>query len=116
VEQDGAPFAEPPIPGNELIQPLASPRALMQEAQAMRNCVAAYSSWVRSGWAYVYHVDLPQQECTLSLVPAGTGRWQVGELKSFANHEPSARALKSVREWLAGHPAGAVDGPRVAPV
>ena len=99
------PFDEPPVPGNDLIRPLRFESELRLEGDAMRNCVGSYSLLVRQGEAYLYHLDLPGEACTLSLSP-GPGDdkvWHLRELKAFANQRPSPLAKKTVLKWLQNH-------------
>jgi len=94
------PFGQPPFPAEGPIRPLLTEADLRREGAEMRNCVGSYGELVRFGKAYIYHVDLDRESCTLSLAPDFGRGWRVRELKSFANRKASYQAQKLVHEWL----------------
>jgi hypothetical protein len=100
VELNTEPFAQPPLPEVPGLQALRDELALRAEAQSMANCVASYADWVRQGFAYIYHLDLPVEPCTLSLFRGAGDRWRLGELRGFANRQPSRGARAWVSQWL----------------
>ncbi|MCF7985008.1 MAG: PcfJ domain-containing protein [Thiohalocapsa sp.] len=95
----GYSFPPPPVPGTDAIEPLATPKALIEEGRAQSNCVGGYARRVAEGNTYIYRVLSPQR-ATLSIVRVTGGDWQIGELLQACN-VPVARATRqAVADWL----------------
>lgn len=74
---------EPPIPGDALLQPLASVAALAREAHEMRHCVAGYESEIRAGRCYVYSWR-GDERATVQLA-LRNGNWELTQALGVAN-------------------------------
>jgi hypothetical protein len=98
----GCRFPRPPIPGTDAIQPLRSPRALIDEGRIQDNCVASYSEQVADGDTFIYRVLRPER-ATLSLVRVPGGEWQIDELLRAHNRPVSAATRRAVQLWLDGY-------------
>ena len=96
------PFPPPPVPGNAHIQPLSNQDMLQEEGKAMHHCVDSYSYSVRLGSCYIYKVLKPAR-ATVEIVPAGSGTWEISEIKSYCNAEPAPGVIEIVDEWLEQH-------------
>jgi hypothetical protein len=94
----GCRFPRPPLPGSEVIVPLRSPRALVEEGRQQDNCVATYAERVAAGETFIYRVLRPER-ATLSIVRI-SGRWQVGELLCAHNRPVSSATWRAVERWL----------------
>lgn len=76
-------FPKEPYPGNEVIVPLRTPFALMEEGLAMRHCVGSYATEVAAGKLYVYAVYSPVR-ATLCLQYT-QGAWTPVEVAGIEN-------------------------------
>lgn len=72
------PFPPPPIPGDEIIQPIVSPKMLLSEARAMKNCLMSFVESVRDGEIYFYHAQ-GLEPATVALRYEGGGEWSFYE-------------------------------------
>jgi hypothetical protein len=95
----GGPFPPPPLPGNEVIQPLRSEEELVEEGRLMGHCVASYAAEVRSGRSYIYRVVSPER-ATLEIQWRG-GVPVVAQFNLARNREPSEKSWRAVQNWLA---------------
>jgi hypothetical protein len=100
------PFPPPPLPGNEVIQPLRSEEELVEEGRLMGHCVASYAAEVRSGRSYIYRVVSPER-ATLEI------RWHgsvpvIAQFKLAVNGKPGHTSWRVVRDWLAEHGKGEI--------
>jgi len=92
-------FPAPPIPGNDVIQPLRSEKELMEEGRLMGHCVASYAGEVRFGRRYIYRVLSPER-ATLEIQWRG-GAPVVAQFNLARNREPSEKSWRAVHNWLA---------------
>jgi len=64
------PFPPPPVPGDDRLTPILTPRDLVQEGRDMSNCVADYYEDVMRGDMYFYHWD-DTEPATVQLIHDG---------------------------------------------
>lgn len=94
-------FPAPPIQGTSTIVPLATPRELIDEAQAQHNCILSYARDVKSRSIYFYRMLVPER-ATLALVPS-RGAWKLKEIAGPCNQPVSNKAEEEVQRWLESH-------------
>jgi len=98
-----APFPDPPLepdgPHVEL-EALTSETKLLQEGQIQRNCVGAYATRVRHNSIYIYRMLFPER-ATLSVLRSPSGRWELQEIKAYANNEVQPETLAAACAWIA---------------
>lgn len=93
-------FANPPLPGIPgRIEPIDSPKGLVEESCVQRNCVDGYVDQVASGRTYIYRVLSPER-ATLSLIQGPRGEWRRGELLAKANRAVRPSTYAMVDAWL----------------
>lgn len=93
-------FSNPPIPGIPgEIEPITSPRELVDEGEIQNNCVASYAKKVAKGELYIYRVIGPDERATLSVVNKNK-KWEIGELEGKRNSAASKDTEKRVQHWL----------------
>lgn len=90
----------PPIAGNQMIIPLLTSQALIEEGRLQKNCVATYIPRVQRRETYIYRVLLPER-ATLSIVKAH-GTWYLGELFLAENEPVSPLTRQAVTRWFEG--------------
>lgn len=91
-------FPDPPIPGNELIEHVASIQELFEESQLMQHCVATYTEKIMSRESCIYRVLGPQR-ATLEIVYNGFG-YTIGQFKLEKNGVPENGTVECVRGWF----------------
>ncbi len=96
ADKGNAPAA--PLPGNDKIQSINFPAALVEEALAMSHCVHNYAERVVEGDTYLYRV-LADERATLSITLCGT-LWQIDPLAGVQNQRSSIATEDLVRSWL----------------
>lgn len=92
-------YPDPPLPGNEHIDPIISWSGLLQEGKTMRHCVGAYHGAVAIGQVAIYHLYSPEP-ATVALRPQGSV-WVLSEASGKSNTTPSAEAMDAIQTWLA---------------
>lgn len=92
------PFPTPPIPGNEILQPILTPQALLKESQEMKNCVLDYYESIKSGQNYFYKW-LGDERATvqLSLDDKGAG-WKLVQHLGCKNHDLDQLTIRAIRD------------------
>jgi hypothetical protein len=100
---------DPPLPGTEVIIPLTTTAALMVEGKHQCNCVGSYIQQVLAENVYIYRVLAPER-ATLSIVRR-QDKWEMGEIKGYANTEVSKQTLDAVRAWVRTPPNPVHDSP-----
>lgn len=97
-------FRNPPLPGIPgKIEPITSPKELVNEGEEQGNCVASYAERVREGSTFIYRVFEPER-ATLSIVkPSPFADWRIGELESKYNTDVSGETEDFVEAWLSRH-------------
>ena len=94
-------FPEPPIPSDDCFQAITSVAGLIEEADAMQNCVVFRAGEAMRGISAIYRVQAAGQRGTLQ-ISVGRNRepGSVEEFKLACNAEPSEAAWEAVRQWL----------------
>lgn len=87
-----------PIPGTSDITPLVSWLDLLEEGSHMHHCVGSYAETVYSGHTFVYRVTAPER-LTVALQKR-QNRWEVSEIRGFANSRPTDESVECIRQWL----------------
>jgi len=99
-------FPPPPIPGKTTeagsIIPITTREQLVKLGREQHNCVASYASQILHGRVYIYRVTCGTEVCTLSLEWHKDGRWELQQIKTVCNREPSLAATALVEDWLRG--------------
>ncbi len=88
----------PPVAGTPNIVPLRTGQDLLDEASAMRNCVATLYDSAADGTMAFYRITAPER-ATLSLI-RDDGIWRVCELRGPGNARVSQNAYAAVYAWL----------------
>ncbi len=102
VRNADAIFPAPPFPGIPgCIVPIRDARDLLAEADGQHHCGAIYFPEVMAVLAYFYRVLRPERATLLILRAGSTAPWILGDLRLFANAEPTADTTSFVSEWLA---------------
>jgi hypothetical protein len=91
-------FPLPPIPGTDAIEPLVTPRDLLEEGRQMRHCVASYARRVAQGESYVYRMRAPER-ATLEVTPTRHG-WQLAQIHGRQNAPVLPETQKAALRWL----------------
>jgi len=91
-------FPAPPLPGTTDIVPITTLATLRNEAASQRNCVLGYAGSIYEREAYLYSVLKPER-ATVE-VNLEDGVWELGQLKSARNKEPSRKTVLFVRRWF----------------
>jgi hypothetical protein len=99
-ELETTPFPEPPLPGNEAIQPIRTYQELRAEGQTMSHCVLSYARAVREGRSYIYQVLSPERG-TLEIARTGK-KLHIQQFRLTGNGHPSDESWEYVRGWFAG--------------
>lgn len=94
------PLPDPPIPGNERLQPLRSGDALILEGLEMKNCVGKNRDQVKAGKIYYYRW-LGKERATVSLVRSRHGTWQLDQCLGRGNMIVAKRTLRAVNDLIA---------------
>jgi hypothetical protein len=102
MEIEARPYPQPPVPGNNTIEPITSVLELKREGKAQGNCVGGYGLNVKEGQVYIYRVLKPER-ATLSIICGADGSWRRSQLKIQANGTPAKATCKHVDRWLARH-------------
>jgi len=89
----------PPRRGIEgVIEPIRTPAELVREGQEMRHCVGSYLDRVRAREYAVYRVLQPER-ATFAL-RCWNGRWELEQVRGFANARVSESVRNVLRQWL----------------
>lgn len=89
----------PPLPGNPIIEPVASARELVAEGLSMHHCVMEEAWRIFSGGAYIYRMLAPER-ATFMISKDGT-RWRLRDVRLVLNKQPSPETMKLINDWLA---------------
>jgi hypothetical protein len=94
-------FPGPPIPSDEHFQAITSVAGLVEEANAMQNCVALRAGRAMVGACAIYRVYIAGERGTLEVSVGRHGEPEsIDEFKLTANEEPSEAAWSAVRRWF----------------
>lgn len=92
------PFPRPPIPGDERLRPISTPKALLHEGKSMRHCVGQYWQDVTDGLFY-YYQWLGDERATVQLERDKiTGRWILAEHLGQKNEPLTLTTILAIRE------------------
>ncbi len=91
-------FPPPPLPGTELVVPITTSDALVEEGRTMRHCIGSFASRVARGQVYVYQLLAPERATVA--IALREGRWDVLDVRGHANVLASEPALRAVHSWL----------------
>ena len=99
VKKEGNYLPPPPMPGNEVIEPITTLYDLHMEGRAMHHCVGAYKERIRAGKSYIYKVLHPKR-ATLEVRLSERHEWKIEQLKGPCNSDPGQESLAIVQNWL----------------
>ncbi len=102
-ELENRPWPDPPIPGNDNIEPITSLAELRCESKLMHHCVATYAQRIIEGHGYVYRVHRPER-ATLYVGKDGMGGWCARELRGACNRQVCRETHDTVGRWLRAQP------------
>ncbi|RDL45503.1 hypothetical protein DN730_00160 [Marinomonas piezotolerans] len=91
-------FPKPPLEETELIKPIRTGFALIEESERMKHCVASYSDAIKQCECYIYQY-LGEQRATIELTCLN-GVWSLGQIKGRENADATPETLKAVQEWF----------------
>jgi hypothetical protein len=92
-------FSSPPVPGNSGIIPLSTGRDILEEAAAMRHCVASYIPQILNDNSYIYRIVKPER-ATLELTPRWGRDWEMRQLCGPGNRVVGPVTRKLITLWL----------------
>jgi hypothetical protein len=96
-------YPRPPVPGSDVIVPIASRRELFEEGLDQKNCAFRYDADIIAGRQYFYRILAPER-ATLSLRKVRIGprrpEWRIDEIKLKANNSPNPQSIQAVKEWF----------------
>ncbi|MGE4528808.1 MAG: HIRAN domain-containing protein, partial [Rhodospirillaceae bacterium] len=98
------PFTAPPIPGDDLLQPIRDGDDLAREGRDLSHCVASYGSDVRSGRCYFYRW-LGAERATVELALGEDFRWRLAEALGPCNAKISAATRQRIEGLVAAQTA-----------
>jgi hypothetical protein len=91
-------FPPPPLPGTELVVPVTTHDALVEEGQTMHHCIRSYAARVASGAVYVYRLLAPER-ATVAIVRRA-GNWELLDVRGRSNLVPAPPTWSAVHSWL----------------
>lgn len=91
-------FPPPPFPGDGRIQPLRTPRAVIEEGRVQGNCVMKYIPSIARGRHYLYRVLIPERATLLLRQSAHT--WRMESMEAKANHPVSEETRAHAMQWM----------------
>ena len=94
------PFAPPPLPGTETIQPIRTLAELFSEGRKQQNCCYGFQQAIQEGRAYFFRVKRPKCRATLMLERDPEGFWKATELRAWGNSQPSDQCVEEVMGYL----------------
>lgn len=94
-----APFA---FPDNDRLrlEPITTPKVLIEEGERMHHCCASFADQVDSGEMYFWRVLEPER-ATVAFSRDGTRGWRLLECRGFANRELSPGTIQTIRMAVA---------------
>lgn len=91
-------FPPPPLPGTELVVPITTHHALVEEGRTMHHCIRSYAERVACGAVYVYQLLAPER-ATIAIARRENG-WELLDMRGRSNFVPTPPAWKAVQSWL----------------
>jgi hypothetical protein len=92
-------FPEPPIPGNEFIQPIFSEGELISWSKRQNNCARHYSQPIHDKKKFIYKAITPTEEATIEVM-ISTRSLRLGQIKSRNNCSTTPALYAKIREWF----------------
>lgn len=88
-------FPAPPFQAIDSLIPLASPKAIRQEAQVMQNCISRMIASILTGNSYFYSWD--QLEAATVLFTCASGdEWEISEIHGYNNNKVSTETKTEI--------------------
>lgn len=100
LAEKGFSFPPPPFPGDANIQPLRTPRAVIEEGRAQGNCVMKYIPSIAAGRHFLCRVLAPER-ATL-LLRKSNGVWRMESIEAKENRPVSDATRIHAAQWLDG--------------
>jgi hypothetical protein len=94
-------FPPPPFTAINYLIPLATAKAVRQEAQAMQNCVSRMIGRILAGEVYFYNWDGPEQ-ATVMIEKTSTSTWQFSEAHGYNNHPLQSQTIDYIENIIEG--------------
>jgi hypothetical protein len=96
------PFPEPPFPDTAGLKAIISRQALKREGRRMLNCASNRLHDVLNSVSYFYHwTEFPEATVCLRREDDFSCRWQVEDIRTFDNAEPTKRTSDAITKELA---------------
>jgi hypothetical protein len=98
-------FPAPPIPVPRHtqtgihIEPIRTPKDLLDEGREQQNCVFGYADEILSGHVYVYRLLHPER-ATVSIIPGNEGGWVIEQCLLAQNRPVKRMTLLEVGAYL----------------
>jgi hypothetical protein len=93
-------FPSPPFTAIHHLIPLATPRAVRQEAKEMRNCVSRLIGSILTGHAYFYSWD-GHEPATVLIEHTNDSGWQLSQAYGYNNDELSVETHDRIKHVVA---------------
>lgn len=94
-------YPDPPVPGDDNIQPLTSMGSAEAEATEMHHCLAALKSQPHYGKRYFYRMLRPER-ATIELVwNLSSLNWEIGQIHGYKNAPVKSDSLAAAQRWSA---------------
>lgn len=81
------------------LEPIATSHELTSAGRSMHHCLAAQLTEALAGRAFLFHAMVGPEELTVEVVRR-SGRFELGDIKGFANRMASPEALRNLNGWL----------------
>jgi hypothetical protein len=88
-----------PFPGNQFIQPLTTPREIIEEAWLMKNCLRDFLPDISKGDFFAYRLISPER-ATILLSKHPGNSWSLEVANSRFNNLLTEASQKIIRDWL----------------
>jgi hypothetical protein len=92
-------FPSPPFRANHNLIPLATAKAVRQEALAMRNCISRMIGRVMAGEIFFYNWDGPEP-ATVMVEKSSDGSWGFSEAHGYSNHPLDDQTKGYIRSFV----------------
>lgn len=101
LDDDGnpLPFPEPPLVGNDCIQPVLTLEQLKNVGQSMEHCVLSYGVIIQRGEYFVYQHQ-GGEPLTIGVNVRQGKAISIDQIKGPKNCSPSAEALDYIQAWF----------------
>jgi hypothetical protein len=102
-----------PLPETESIRLLNRPQDLLKISSANDLCLEQYLHPITQGKYALYQVRHQGEFAVAGLRRTENGPWEIDQIRSKGNAEPSQALMDSVKAWHANHPANSI--PEIIP-